>query len=40
VLFWAEKLGGKEVGVGSIEFQITSWGPKKKVQRLVTWFVR
>jgi len=33
------KLGCKEMWVGSADFQITFWGPEKKVQGVVIWFV-
>jgi len=30
---------GEEVWVGPIDFQMTFWGPEKKVQGKITWFV-
>ena len=33
------KLEGKEMWVGFIELQMTFWGPDKKVQGFVIWFV-
>jgi len=31
-LFWGVKVGGKEVWVGLIQFQITFWGPEKNIE--------
>jgi len=33
------KIWGPKVRVRSIDFQMTVWGPEKKVHRVITWFM-